>query len=241
MSDQIPGNHILRVMDAEVFKILQPDLRLMSGRRGDILIDQGQAVKMVHFPVHAVLGNVLQLADGSAVETAAVGRDSVSGLAAVFADAPIAWSVKVQVPGELWVMRADRLRQAMDGSPRLRDLLLKVTYDAQCQSALGAACNAEHDAVQRLCKWLLLLLDRTDGNRLAMTQQEIADLLGTERTTINGALQALRDRSAIQASRGRLEIRDRAVVERMACECYQTQRRWTRALGLPVEPDTTGR
>lgn len=240
MNTSRPANHILRAMDAEAFEALRPDLRRVVAKRGDVLIEQGQRVEIVHFPVHAVLGNVLVLKDGAAVETAAVGRDSVSGLAAVFADAPIAWSVRVQVAGELWAMRADRLQRAMDASDRLRDLLMKVTYDAQCQSALGAACNAEHDALQRLCKWLLLLVDRTEGNRLSLTQQEIADLLGTERTTINGALQALRDRSAIEASRGRLEIRDHAVLERLSCECYRTQREWTQSLGLPVEPPITG-
>lgn len=234
-----PGNHILRAMEAQGFEAVRPHLKSLRVAKGETLLDQGRMVEVVHFPVDAVLGNVVSLSDGSAVETAAVGRDSVSGLAAVFARSPIAWSVRVQVPGEVWTLKAERLQQAMVEDDRLRDLLMRVTYDAQCQAALGAACNAEHDILQRLSKWLLLLIDRTQGGVLTLTQQEIADLLGAERTTINGSIQALRDRGAISISRGRLEVSDHGVLERMACECYRAQRTWTQALGLPVEPAAT--
>lgn len=234
MSHHRPGNLILRAMQDDAFEALRPDLAKVVARREDVLIRQGEPVRTVHFPVQAVLGNILGLSEGATVETAAVGRDSVSGLAAVFADAPIAWSVRVQVPGELWALPADCLKNAMNRHEGLRALLLRVTYDAQCQAALNAACNAEHEALQRLCKWLLLLADRSQTDRLSLTQQEIANLLGAERTTINGALQALRDRNAIEAARGRIEITDYSVLKRFACACYGMQWKWTQTLGLPV-------
>ena len=231
-----PANHILRAMEADAFEHVRPDLRRLKVEKGDILIAQGQVVDIVHFPVDAVLGNVVALKDGSAIETAAVGRDSVTGMAAVFARSPIAWSVQVQVAGEVWTLRADRLNRAMDECDQLRDLLMRVIYDAQSQAALAAACHAEHDVLQRLSKWILLLADRTNGSTLALTQQEIADLLGTERTTINVAIQTLKDRGAISLSRGKMALLDHRVLERSACECYASQRAWTQRLGLPVEP-----
>ena len=219
------------------FERLRPALKPLRVEKGATLSIQGQEVETVYFPTDAVLGNVVEFSDGSAVETAAVGRDSVTGLAAVFARAPLAWSVKVQVAGEVVAMPAEHLRRALDADGDLRELLLRVIYDAQSQAALMAACNAEHDVLQRLSKWLLLLIDRTNGSTVTLTQNEIAVLLGTERTSVNVGLQALKDRGGIAISRGSLTLLDHAVLERLACECYLAQRTWTRTLGLPLEPE----
>lgn len=232
-----PGNHILRAMAQAGFERLHPALKTVRVEKGATLSIQGRPVETVYFPTDAVLGNVVEFSDGSAVETAAVGRDSVTGLAAVFAHAPLSWSVRVQVAGEVVAMPAEHLRRAMDADGDLRALLLRVIYDAQSQAAMTAACNAEHEVIQRLSKWLLMLLDRTDGTTVTLTQNEIAVLLGTERTSVNVALQALKDRGGISISRGSLTLLDHAVLERLACECYMAQRAWTRTLGLPVEPD----
>lgn len=229
------GNRILEAMPAADLAALEPHLRLEALSSGTILIRQGTPVDRVHFPTSAVLGNALGLEDGSAVETSAVGPDGVSGLAAFLAEAPLAWELSVQTAGEAWSVSAELFRQRVVNSPPLLNLLLRVTYDAQCQGALTAACNAEHDARQRLAKWLLLLSDRAQSAVLSLTQQEIAVLLGTERTTINAAVQSLRERGAILISRGKLEIYDRRVLEQDACGCYRAQRRWTDGLGLPVE------
>lgn len=227
-------NRILMAMSQADRAALEPHLRRETFDKGRVLIDQGGAVDRVHFPISAVLANALVLEDGSAVETAAIGSDGITGLAAFLAEAPLAWQVTVQSAGEAWTLPADVLRQQVRASPALANLFMRVTYDAQCQGAQTAACNAEHGARQRLAKWLLLLSDRAQASIVTLTQQEIAILLETERTTINAAVQSLRERGAILISRGRLEIYDRQQLEHEACECYRAQQHWTRLLNLPV-------
>ena len=82
------------------------------------------------------------------------------------------------------------------------------------------ACNALHRADQRFAKWLLRCHDRLDGDTLHLTQEYLASLLGSQRTTVNEAAQGLQKAGAITYSRGRVTIIDRAALERAACECY---------------------
>ena len=68
-----------------------------------------------------------------------------------------------------------------------RDLVVTV-YDLNTnpvQTAQTAVCNRHHCVDQQLCRWLLLSLDRLSSNRLTMTQDLIADMLGVRREGIS--------------------------------------------------------
>jgi len=82
------------------------------------------------------------------------------------------------------------------------------------------ACNRLHSVEQRLCRWLLMCLDRTGSTGLIMTQEYIATLLGDRRETITAAEQVLQNAGILSYSRGHLSVLDRAGLEARTCECY---------------------
>lgn len=230
------GNIVLDSLTDADRAALAPHLTEMSVARGEVLIRQMEVVKTVHFPFTADLSNILLFGDGRMIETAAVGRDGVTGLAAFLADQPIAWAVVCQMPGLVMAIDADVLRRQARVSPPLMDLLLRVTHDNQSLAAQTLACNTLHEVTQRLARWLLMASDRTGRRSLELTQEGIAGHLGAQRTTINAAAQTLRTANAISFSRGRLEITDRKALERAACECYRAQARRSEAYGLKLTP-----
>lgn len=215
---------------------LAPHLTEVWVEKGDVLIHQMDEVKVAHFPISADLSNMLLFSDGRSIEATAVGRDGVTGLAAFLADQPIAWTVVCQTPGLVMAIEADLLRRQVKASPDLLALLVRVTHDNQSQAAQTVACNTLHEVTQRLARWLLMVSDRTGRRSLDLTQEGMAAQLGAQRTTINGAAQTLRQAKAITFSRGRLEITDRAALERAACECYRDQVRRSEAYGLRLTP-----
>jgi CRP-like cAMP-binding protein len=73
---------------------------------------------------------------------------------------------------------------------------------------------------QQLCRWLLLSLDRLSTNKLVMTQELIANMLGVRREGVTAAAGALQSVGLIRYSRGRITVLDRPGLERRACECY---------------------
>jgi DNA-binding transcriptional MocR family regulator len=77
----------------------------------------------------------------------------------------------------------------------------------------------------RFCRWLLTCLDRTHSNELQLTQEFLAMMLGVQRTTVTQVAGMLQASGLIRSQRGRVEILDRAGLERRSCECYPVVRR----------------
>ena len=62
-------------------------------------------------------------------------------------------------------------------------------------------------------------------DRLSLSQEGIADLLGVQRTSVSLVANALKRRGLIVYNRGRISITDRAGLEAVACECYRKLQR----------------
>jgi len=98
--------------------------------------------------------------------------------------------------------------------------LLRYTQALLTQVSQTAVCNRHHSLDQQLCRWLLLMLDRIDEDRLEMTQEMIAAMLGVRRESVTEAALKLQAAGVISYRRGRIDVIDRPGLERRACECY---------------------
>ncbi len=83
----------------------------------------------------------------------------------------------------------------------------------------SVACNAYHSIPERTARWLLHAQDRT-GDRIELTQQALAGLLGAQRTTVNAVVQAFERDGLIATGRGIIRVEDRAGLTSRSCECY---------------------
>jgi Mn-dependent DtxR family transcriptional regulator len=86
--------------------------------------------------------------------------------------------------------------------------------------AQTAVCNRHHSLDQQLCRWLLLSLDRLEGNELTMTQELIANMLGVRREGVTESATKLQNAGLIKYVRGRISVLDRPGLESRSCECY---------------------
>jgi hypothetical protein len=116
-------------------------------------------------------------------------------------------------------------------------LLLRYTQALITQIAQTAACNRHHSLDQRLCRWLLLSLDRMEGSDVGMTQELISNMLGVRREGVTAAAQQLQKLGLILCTRGHIAVLDRRGLEQRACECYAVVRReYERMLPHHAEP-----
>ena len=69
-------------------------------------------------------------------------------------------------------------------------------------------------------RWLLLSLDRLQGNQLVMTQELIANMLGVRREGVTEGALKLQRAGLISYARGHITVLDRAGLEKRSCECY---------------------
>ncbi len=123
--------------------------------------------------------------------------------------------------GKALRMRAEVFHEGGSRCATLQNLLLRYTAALLVQLRQLIACNGLHKLEERLCRWLLMVSDRTGTGKLSFTQERIADKLGVRRPGITIATNNLEKKRLISCARGQIELFDRAGLEEEACECYQ--------------------
>lgn len=191
---------------------------------GLVLYEIGDPVRHVYFPNNALISLVKQMTDGKLVEVGLIGKEGMSGLMALMGDEMSPERAIVQIPDggtrvELRVIKEEFMR-----GEQLHNLLLAYTPKFVRQISQTAACNASHTAEERLSRWLLMCLDRVEGTDLQLTQEFIAEMLGTRRATVSLAAMVLQNEGLIQYNRGHIKIIDRPGLEAFTCECYAAAR-----------------
>ncbi|WP_420479013.1 Crp/Fnr family transcriptional regulator [Brevundimonas sp. FT23028] len=216
-----PGNRLIEALDEADREAVLALAFPVEFAQGQIFHEPGDPVDHVYFIEHGVVSAVAVLQDGRTVETVMVGFEGVAGATAA-ATPQIATTRNVaQMAGGARRIEAARLRALAASRPAIRAVLAAYIAALQAELEQSAACNALHRAEQRLAKWLLRCHDRVDGAAFNLTQEYMASMLGSQRTTVNEAAQSLQKSGAITYSRGRITVLDRAALERAACECYR--------------------
>src|SRR3954467_13191150 len=106
-----PSNALLARLDEEVAERIRPHLKAVELRYGDVLGNADRPVRRVLFPDSGIISLIVTLSDGSAIETAMIGRDGQFGAGQVLDDQPCLNKVTVQAPGTAWAIEAQPLRQ----------------------------------------------------------------------------------------------------------------------------------
>ncbi len=217
-------NHLIAQLSSEDRDALTAAATPFDFALGHVFCEAGDLVTHLYFVDSGIVSAVAVMEDGRTVEAYMVGREGVTSPAAAAAAAHTYSRLAAQVQGSARRVEAARLRAMMNDRPGLRTVLAHYAVAVQNELEQSAACNALHRADQRFSKWLLRCHDRVDGDTLILTQEYLASMLGSQRTTVNEAAQTLQKVGAITYSRGRVTITDRAALERVACECYRAGR-----------------
>jgi CRP-like cAMP-binding protein len=213
-------NKLLAALPDTEFLRLVPELALVELHRGQALYESGTTFTYVYFPTTAVVSSVYELEDGALAETAVVGNEGLVGIAAYMGGDSRLGRALVVASGHAFRMRAHALKEEFQRAGPLMPLLLRYTQALITQIAQTAACNRHHSLDQRLCRWLLLSVDRMQGNDVGMTQELIANMLGVRREGVTAAAQTLQQLGLVHCSRGHIAVLDRQGLEQRACECY---------------------
>ena len=188
---------------------------------GRVLYESGVRLSYVYFPTNAIVSLLYVMTDGASAEIAVVGHEGIVGISLFMGGESTINRAVVQSAGRGFRLRASVLMQEFNRSGPVLHLLLRYTQALITQMAQTAVCNRHHTLDQQLCRWLLLSLDRLDGNSLVMTQQLIANMLGVRREGVTDAAGALQKSGLIRYQRGHITVVDRDGLERRTCECYR--------------------
>jgi CRP-like cAMP-binding protein len=213
-------NRLLAAMPRAEYQSLVPSLERVPMPLGQALYESGEAQGFVYFPTSSIVSLLYVLANGATAEIAVTGRDGLVGIALFMGGETTPSRAVVQSAGEGYRLKAAVLKREFERGGTLQHLLLRYTQALITQMAQTAVCNRHHSVDQQLCRWLLLSLDRLSGNRLVMTQELIANMLGVRREGVTEAAGKLQADGLIGYSRGKITVVERKRLEDRVCECY---------------------
>jgi CRP-like cAMP-binding protein len=214
-------NKILRQLSGKANRLIIPHLRPVTLRKDLVLYEAGQRLKHVYFPDQAVISCLSSTVEGGSIEVCLIGHEGVVGLSAVLSNRTMFRAV-VQIPGTAYTLDCDLLRRELAHCEPVHNLLLNYMGGLLVQLAQAAVCNRFHSVDKRFSRWLLAAHDRAPGNRIPMTQDAMARILGSRRASVSGVAASFQKKGMLEYSRGVIRILDRKSLESETCECYQT-------------------
>ena len=230
-----PRNRLLDAFNSESRARVDPHLERMEVKLGDVICEAGGVLHHAYFPDGAVLSLLTVLENGTAIETANIGREGAFGLFAAM-NGHISFNRSlVQLQGAMLRIRINILHGEFERSAHIRHLFVSYSETLLAQIQQTVACNTLHSTRERISRWLLMMHDRADGEYLGYTHEFLAEVLGVNRKSVTLAAQALQREGLIDYHRGTMQVVDRAGLEKTSCECYVTVKKHLDAF-LPLPP-----
>ena len=226
-------NHLLAALPVEVQHRLLPHLEPAELPLGKVLYESGRVTRHVYFPTDAIVSLLYVIENGASAEISLVGNEGLVGFALFMGGESTPSRAVVQSAGTAYRLLGQRFKDEFNRHGEMLLLMLRYTQSLITQMAQTAVCNRHHTIDQQLCRWLLLSLDRLPTNRLTMTQELIANMLGVRREGVTDAAGKLQKLGVIEYSRGQITVLDRARLEQLSCECYAVVKKETDRL-LPL-------
>jgi CRP-like cAMP-binding protein len=224
------GNLILRGIPRSELAQIFPSLEFVRLRLHQVLHEVGEAIKSAYFMNDGMCSVLTVQPDGESVEVGLIGKEGFVGLPVLFGFKTSALRIITQGDGSAYRIDVAILKSLLPQCPVLELQLQRYAMILAIQSTQLAACNRLHDVEERLARWLLMSFDRIGNKNLPLTQEFLAQMLGTRRSTVSVAASILQKAGMISYTRGNVTILNKSKLEAAACDCYeiiqQQRNRW---------------
>jgi CRP-like cAMP-binding protein len=213
-------NHLLAALPDAEWQRWLPQLERVEMPLGQVLYESGGTLSHVYFPTTAIVSLLYVMENGASAEIAVVGNEGIVGISLFMGGDSTSSRAVVQSAGLGLRLKAQIMKDDFNRAGPVLHLLLRYTQALITQMAQTAVCNRHHSLDQQLCRWLLLSLDRLQGNELVMTQELIANMLGVRREGVTEGALKLQNAGLIRYARGHISVLDRDGLQKRSCECY---------------------
>jgi len=213
-------NKILLNLSREEFDLVFSKLELVRLKLHQIIYEAGETIKSVYFLNDGLISVLAVQPDGKSVEIGLIGSEGFAGLPLLVGYTSSPTRLITQGDGTAYRCNAETLRQLIQQLPRLEQELHRFGQRLAMQTAQIAACNRLHEVDERLARWILMSQDRILSDNLPLTQEFLAQMLGSRRASVTVAAGILQKAGLISYTRGAVKILDRKKLEEAACDCY---------------------
>jgi CRP-like cAMP-binding protein len=221
-STQAPlQNQLLSSLPNDVRQRLLPSLELCKLTLGEVLYESGERIHHVYFPTDSIVALLIETTEGNSIETSMVGNEGLVGLTLFMGATRSNQRAVVHNTGSCYRLARQAAMVEFDRHLELMEVVLRHSHSRITQMAQMVVCNRHHSVKQRLCRFLLQLLDRHASEKLVITQEQIAYMLGVRREGVTEAAGNLQSMGVIEYCRGHIHVLDRERLEQLSCDCYR--------------------
>jgi CRP-like cAMP-binding protein len=213
-------NHLLARLPARDYERLLPALKSVYLPQGWTVHGTGEKEKYLYFLTAGIALRTYLGKNAEQTELGITGSEGVIGIASFLGGESSLHQAVMLSYGHAYRLSSDLVKGEIRGNSQLAQLLLRYTQTLMTQVSQIAVCNRHHSIEQRLCRWLLDSIDRLPDNRLDMTQELIANMLGVRREGVTEAAGKLQKLGIIGYHRGHIIVLNRPKLEQLCCECY---------------------
>lgn len=218
------GNHIynqilLNLLPGERDKLL-PKLEFVRLKLHQVIHEAGETLKSGYFCNSGMFSILTVTPDGRNVEVGLIGKEGFVGIPLIAGFRTSHTRANVQAEGTAFRVDASNLRALLPECPHLERQLVRFSLVMGMQVEQIATCNRLHGVDERLARWLLMTADRVGSDALPLTQEFLAQMLGSTRSTVTISAGTLQKAGLIAYTRGNVSILDRNSLEAAACDCY---------------------
>ena len=218
-------NRLLSALPSELWERWRKHLEIVEMPLAHVVYEPGVTMEHLYFPITSIVSLLYVMHNGASAEIAVVGNEGLVGVSLFMGGASTPSRAVVQSAGIGCRVKAEFLMDEFNKAGPVLHLMLRYTQALLTQMAQTAVCNRHHSLDQQLCRWLLLSLDRLQGDELVMTQELIANMLGVRREGVTEGALKLQKAHLISYVRGRITVLDRKGLELRTCECYEVVKR----------------
>jgi len=214
-------NEILLGLPPRESELLVPAMEFVRLRTHHVLHEPGDTLKSAYFCNSGLISILSVFPDGKSVEVGLVGKEGFIGvpLVAGFRSAPT--RAIAQIEASAFRVDSEKLIELLRECLQLERRLQQFSQIMAMQVTQIAACNRLHEVDERLARWLLMSADRIGSNSVPLTQEFLAQMLGTRRSSVSVASGILQKAGLITHSRGDVKIIARRKLEEASCVCYE--------------------
>jgi CRP-like cAMP-binding protein len=229
-----PRNLLLQAMERTIGAKIDAERILLE--QGNVICEPWDGMRSAYFPLSSVLSAVSTRGDGTTLATALRGHEAAFGLLSAIRKAKAQTRGAVQIGGPTLRVEARHLAHIFDTSNEVRYLLLSYWDAVMFEYEQGAVCNSTHPVAARLNGYLLEIHERVIGDVVPLTHEDIANLIGVNRTTVSLVMSRLRHTGIIETDRAHIRIVDPRRLFDAGCDCYSRVRKRFEALYQEPSP-----
>jgi CRP-like cAMP-binding protein len=219
-----PSNLLLNALSPKLRLSLLSRVRPVTLAAREVLYEPDETPKFAHFLTSGIASIVGTMASGASAEVGIWGKEGLVESFHLLGAARLPTRCFMQIEGSALRMPFRDLQKEFRENEELRECILQSVQSQGAILSQLAACNRLHEADERLARWFLMVRDRMESDTFFLTQEFLAIMLGSRRTTVTAAAGMLQRKGLIRYSRGRIHIVNPAGLEKEACECYGTVR-----------------